>query len=131
MRERFVDPGAVKLVGFTTHRGRVAAASDWDEPVEHKAVRPSLPGSIERVLHDSGGDFVVPSTGLPDGPLLERAIGVVYRPETERASHYFHAHVARQFDLLIHFDETRAVTPLDPADAWVSHEEPETYPTGM
>jgi len=59
---------------------------------------------------------------------LERAIGVVYRPQTERQSHYFRARVADQFDAVIHIDETRAVEPLERTGRWERGEAPETYP---
>lgn len=136
MRER--HGRSAFLLGFTTHDGHVAAASDWDGPLERKAVRPSLPGSIERLLHDSAlGDFVLPLRGRePLGqalaePLLERAIGVIYRPETELLSHYFKARVPAQFDALLHIDRTRAVRPLDPSALWHHSTEPETYPSGL
>jgi erythromycin esterase-like protein len=109
------------IVGFGTDRGTVAAATDWGGPMEVKSVRPSHPESYERVCHDSG----VPAFALhlrePDRPelrdelerpRLERAIGVIYRPETELQSHYFQASLPRQFDEYIWFDETRAVTPV-------------------
>jgi erythromycin esterase-like protein len=136
VRERLGDDAF--LVGFTTHAGTVTAASDWDAEAEHKRVRPSLPGSVERLLHDTGiGRFVLPLRG--DGAhvqvlgetLLERAIGVIYRPETERQSHYFDAEPARQFDALVHLDETHAVRPLDRHAAWhAAADAPETYPFG-
>jgi protein-L-isoaspartate(D-aspartate) O-methyltransferase len=121
------------LVGFGTDHGTVAAASNWDMPMEIKRVRPSHERSYERVCHDSA----VPSFMLPlrTGNIairrelmaerLERAIGVIYRPETELQSHYFHAILPRQFDEWIWFDETRAVEPLP-----VREREgmPETYP---
>jgi erythromycin esterase-like protein len=99
-------------------------------------VRPSLPGSYEAVFHATGlkqfllmlGDAA--PAGLEE-PRLERAIGVIYRPETERASHYFHARLPRQFDMVIHFDETRAVEPLERAAPPVLDELPETYPAGV
>jgi erythromycin esterase-like protein len=99
-------------------------------------VRPSLRGSYERVFHDLGlPAFVVPlsSPALASAltaPRLERAIGVIYRPETERASHYFAARLPQQFDLVVHVDRTRAVEPLE---RWGRHEIdlPETYPTGV
>jgi protein-L-isoaspartate(D-aspartate) O-methyltransferase len=125
----------VYAVGFGTDHGTVAAASNWDEPMEIKEVRPSHERSYERVCHDSG----VPQFLLalrPEGdvrtalvePRLERAIGVIYRPETELASHYFAAHLPLQFDEYIWFDETEAVRPL------ATHEVaglPETYPFGL
>lgn len=136
VRERWGDDGGVRLVGFTTHTGTVTAASDWDEPAELKTVRPSLEDSVERLLHDSGHPMfllalegaIAPALGVPR---LERAIGVIYRPETERWSHYFYTSLSEQFDCVIHIDETRAVTPLDSSTAWVSREEPETFPSGM
>jgi protein-L-isoaspartate(D-aspartate) O-methyltransferase len=128
------------IVGFATDHGTVAAASDWDEPVETMRVRPAHPESYERVLHDTGAAaFTLPlrtssRRALRDElaqPRLERAIGVVYRPETELVSHYFQASIVDQFDELIWFDETRAVRPLPaephPRDA----EPPDTYPFGV
>jgi erythromycin esterase-like protein len=124
------------LLGFTTHAGRVAAASDWDEPVEHKAERPAREDSIEHLLHASGlRDFFLPLAGEVarglEPPRLERAIGVIYRPDTERMSHYFRAALARQFDGVIHLDRTRAVTPLDPSTLRQQEGEPQLAPTGM
>jgi erythromycin esterase-like protein len=124
------------LVGMTTHDGEVTAAHEWEEPAALRAVRPSLPGSYERLFHDTGlGSFMLPLS-TPDlaralaGPRLERAIGVLYRPETERASHYFTARLPEQFDLLVHIDRTRALEPLE---KWARHDVdlPETYPTGV
>lgn len=127
------------LVGFSTHHGSVTAASDWGAPAERKRVRPSLPDSYERVMHASGVPrFLLPLRG--DGahvralaePRIERAIGVVYRPETERQSHYFFATLPEQFDALIHVDTTRAVEPLERGSAWLDTQElPETYPAGV
>ncbi|MDQ4129592.1 MAG: erythromycin esterase family protein [Actinomycetota bacterium] len=107
-------------IGLTTYAGEVTAASDWDGPAERKTVRPGLAGSYEDVLHEAG--LVRFWLDLRDetlgdglgGPRLERAIGVIYRPETERLSHYFEARLADQFDALIHCDVTRALEPLDP-----------------
>lgn len=126
------------LVGFGTHTGTVAAASDWDAPMEVKAVRPALAGSYERLFHQTGLErFILPlrqpgSQRVAEGlasPRLERAIGVIYRPETERQSHYFDAVLPRQFDEYIWFDQTRAVTPLE-TKAVVAGV-PETYPFGV
>ena len=119
------------LVGFTTYSGTVTAASDWGGPAERKRVRRALPGSWEELLHEAGTSrFLLDPSGLK-GRRLERAIGVVYRPETERISHYFHARIADQFDAIIHIDETSAVEPLEISSEWERGELPETYPTGV
>ncbi len=133
LRERY--PGKVLAVGFTTHAGEVTAARDWDSPSDTRDVVPSLPKSVERLLHDTGLerfylDLAPGEVRRPlREPLLERAIGVIYRPETERASHYFRARVAEQFDAVIHLDETTAVRPLDSITITDEQEIPETYPT--
>ena len=135
-RERY-DRDAV-LVGFTTYAGTVTAAHDWDEPPEVMRVRPALDESVESWLHGPGlGDFFLPIRGeravgrALGARMLERAIGVIYRPRTERASHYFVTRVAAQFDALIHLDETSALEPLDPFDSWNPVGIPETYPSGI
>jgi erythromycin esterase-like protein len=136
MRERHGDKAF--LLGFTTHTGTVAAASEWDSPAELKKVRPSMENSYERLFHEVGEErFLLPIRGNRavaqqlSQRRLERAIGVIYLPERERYSHYFYADLAKQFDAVIHFDETRAVKPLD-RSALTSHEElPETYPFGF
>jgi erythromycin esterase-like protein len=125
-----------RLIGFTTHAGTVTAASDWDEPSERKRVRPSLPGSCERLFHDVGIERFFLALGEPKtrealaAPRLERAIGVIYRPDTERLSHYFRSRVADQFDIVFHVDRTQAVAPLEP---WSVDEVdlPETYPSAL
>jgi erythromycin esterase-like protein len=123
------------LVGFTTDHGTVTAASEWGGPAERKRVRPALPDSYEALFHEAGLEsFTLPlSRGdrLFDEPHLERAIGVVYKPRTERASHWFHARLAQQFDAVIHFDRTRAVEPLERTVLWDEGEPPETFPTGL
>ena len=134
VREKYGDDAC--LIGFTTHTGTVTAARDWGEPVERRRVVPSLAGSYERLFHDAGiARFFIPlqeeparSALLPSR--LERAIGVIYRPETERASHYFRTRLPEQFDLIIHVDTTNALTPLE---RWAREEldAPETYPTGV
>lgn len=135
VRER--RPDDCFLLGFTTYAGTVTAASSWDAPAERKRVRPALPESFEALLHEVGEPrFLV---DLMDGeaiealrnPHLERAIGVIYRPETERMSHYFDARIAGQFDALVHIDETRAVEPLERTAGWELDEPPETYPTAL
>jgi erythromycin esterase-like protein len=126
------------LVGFTTHTGTVTAATEWDGPAHRRHVRPALPGSYEKVFHDTGiPRFLLPLRTDPAlaaaalAPRLERAIGVLYVPETERRSHYFHARLSEQFDFVLHFDETRAVEPLERTALWESGEVAETYPTGL
>jgi erythromycin esterase-like protein len=135
-RERYGSDAV--LVGFTTYTGTVTAASDWDAPEEFKRVRPGMPGSWEEMFHQVGiPNFLLPMRGREGLDALrerrlERAIGVIYRPETERLSHYFDARIAEQFDAVIHIDRTNALEPLDPAEGWREGEEaPETYPSGM
>ncbi len=126
------------LIGFTTYEGTVTAASSWGSHPERKRVRPGILGSYEALFHATGlHHFVLDLRGLYEaaGALrearLERAIGVIYRPESERLSHYFEARLPEQFDAIIHHDLTRAVTPLQPGALWHSGEPPETYPTGL
>ncbi len=135
LRERF--PGKTSLVGYTTSHGTVAAASDWGDPVELKRVRPALPDSYEHLFHEAGvARFLLPlredavRRALMK-PRLERAIGVIYRPETERQSHYFHASLASQFDAVVHVDHTTALRPLEITSEWTSPDVPETFPTGV
>jgi erythromycin esterase-like protein/adenine/guanine phosphoribosyltransferase-like PRPP-binding protein len=135
VRQRF---GAQAVsVGFTTHHGTVTAASEWDGLPERKQVRPSIAGSYERIFHDTGiPRFLLRLRDAPlahalAGPHLERAIGVLYIPQTERQSHYFYAKLAEQFDFVIHIDETRAVEPLERAAGWEAGEVAETYPSGL
>jgi erythromycin esterase-like protein len=122
------------LVGFTTHHGTVTAASNWDEPAERKRVRPALSGSYEALFHAlQTARFLLTwrdddaIAGLR-GPRLERAIGVIYSPETQLQSHYFQARLTDQFDAVLHFDETRAVEPLETTAEWEAGEVPETFP---
>ena len=136
LRERYGD-NAVNI-GFTTYSGSVTAASDWDEPGQRRRVRIGMPGSYERLMHDVGlPAFLLRfdrNSELIDQlrqPRMERAIGVVYRPESERASHYFLASLPNQFNALLHFDETQALEPLDLIEHWQIDEEPETFPFGV
>jgi erythromycin esterase-like protein len=131
-------PGESVLVGFTTSRGTVTASSDWGGAAERKRVRPAVSGSFEGLFHETGmARFLLclrDEGALKDAlrePLLERAIGVIYRPESERLSHYFHARLSDQFDVVIHFDETRAVEPLERTSMWEKGEAPETFPSGV
>jgi erythromycin esterase-like protein len=133
VRERFGSKAV--LIGFSTHHGTVTAASDWGEPAERKNVRPALRGSYEELFHEvEAPRFSIhlreaaKSAHVLREPRLERAIGVIYRPETERLSHYFQARLADQFDAIIHIDETRAVEPLEQTSVWDKGELPETYP---
>ena len=136
VRERYGSDAT--LVGFTTHSGTVTAASGWDSPAERKHVRPAVAGSYEAIFHGTG----IPSFFLQLGrreeatsalrdPRLERAIGVIYLPQSERASHYFHAQLPDQFDAILHYDETRAVEPLERTAGWEAGEVFETYPTAL
>jgi len=135
-RERHPDETA--LIGFSTYTGTVTAAFNWDQPAERKRVRPGLRGSYEALFHATG----LPAFILPLGELgevagglrearLQRAIGVIYRPQTERQSHYFRTELPRQFDVMIHIDETRALEPLERTPVWEQGELPETYPSGL
>ena len=121
-------------IGFTTYSGEVTAAADWGDPCGRRQVRPALPGSYERAFHELEiPRFLLVTSeakGVLEEPMLERAIGVIYRPESERTSHYFKAWLTRQFDAVLHFDETHALTPLETTALWDSGEPPETYPTG-
>jgi erythromycin esterase-like protein/predicted phosphoribosyltransferase len=129
VRERHGDEAL--LVGFTTYEGTVTAASDWGGPAERKRVRRALPGSWEELFHERGLDRFWLDPGELRGRRLERAIGVVYRPETERVSHYFHTRLADQFDAVIHLDETHALEPLERNSEWEAGELPDTYPWGV
>jgi erythromycin esterase-like protein len=131
VRERFGKDAI--LLGFTSYTGTVTAASDWEGPAERKLVRPALPGSYEALFHDVGKDFLLllRNSAWLAGAMkerLERAIGVIYLPETERISHYFPARLGEQFDAVIHLDETRALEPLERTSQWEMGEFPETYP---
>ena len=140
VRQRY--PNETALVGFTTYEGTVIAADDWDDPARRHRVRPGLPGSWEELFHDAD----LPRFWLTSADMkrvigesverLQRAIGVVYRPDTERRSHYLHARLADEFDLVLHVDATRGVDPIDPLMSAepapeLEGELPETYPTGM
>jgi len=136
VRERW-GHGAL-LVGFSTYAGTVTAASDWDQPAERKIVRPALEGSYEALFHELGlRNFFLGLRGNNEAilglrqPRLERAIGVIYRPETERMSHYFRARLPHQFDAILHYDVTRAVEPLERTGLWERGELPETYPSTL
>jgi len=136
VRERY-GPEAV-LVGFTTYTGTVTAASEWDGPAERKRVRPALEDSYEASFHYADmPKFLLPVRD-PDSasialrePKLERAIGVIYLPQTERQSHDFEARLSIQFDAVIHLDETSALQPLERHALWETGEPPGTFPTGV
>ncbi len=134
VRQRY---GATALgIGFSTYTGTVTAAHDWDQPARQRYVRPGLPGSWEALLHETGQGnvvFDIPKSGVLADELreqrLQRAIGVIYRPETERFSHYFEVRLPDQFDALIHLDVTSALHPLDKDPGWeTSGELPDTFP---
>jgi erythromycin esterase-like protein len=134
-RQRYGDDCA--LIGFSSYDGRVTAASNWGEAPQRKVVRPALSGSSEELFHAVGSErFWLPTAERATRaalcePRLQRAIGVIYRPETERHSHYFYARLADQFDALIHLDRTHALEPLERNARWDRGEPPETYPSGF
>ena len=125
-------------IGFTTYDGTVTAASDWDAPAERKNVRPAHPDSYEALFHEVDvPNFFLALSNDADvvaalrNERLERAIGVIYRPETELISHYFHARLPDQFDAILHYDHTRAVEPLERTAEWEVGEVEETFPSGL
>jgi erythromycin esterase-like protein len=136
VRQKY-DRDAV-LIGLTTYTGTVTAASNWGAPAERKRVRPALPDSYEALFHNTGMSRFLLNlrsdskmvTGLRE-PRLERAIGVIYRPDTERMSHYFDARLSDQFDAVLHLDETRALEPLERTVHWETGDLPETYPSAL
>jgi erythromycin esterase-like protein len=136
VRERYGSEAV--LVGFTTYTGTVTAASDWGSTPERKRMRPGLEGSYEALFHGVGEErflLTLRDAGrvseILRRPKLERAIGVIYVPQTERVSHYFQARLADQFDAVIHIDETTALEPLERNQHWEMGEPPETYPSGL
>jgi erythromycin esterase-like protein len=151
VRQRW--PGESFIVGLTTTRGTVTAAADWGGPMLRRQVLPAGNGTFEQALSSWGVAVFWTLTGTPldgrtgyaaasgqQGPslvirpgdvLLERAIGVIYRPETEHVSHWFAADLHAQFDAVIHIDRTSALEPLDRTVRWDRGEPPETYPTGL
>lgn len=137
VKESF-GPDAI-CVGFTTYSGTVSAASAWGAQVERKFVRPALDESIESFFHESAvkAFTIIPSEhpeiyDLLSEAYLQRAIGVIYLPASERQSHYFYTQLNHQFDAIIHFDHTNAVVPLDKNTKWEQGEDvPETFPFGV
>jgi erythromycin esterase-like protein len=133
VRER--HPADCLLCGFTSFGGTVTAADDWGGPAQRKRVRPALQGSVEELFHKVGEEsFAVlfntaeQAASALSSARLHRAIGVIYRPQTERESHYIQARLADQYDAVIHFDDTRAVEPLERTANWEAGEPPETFP---
>ena len=147
MRER--HPDNTFIVGFSTYQGEVFAADDWDSPGIRKAVRPGLPDSHEALLHQVSQQAGVekfwinlqaqqqkekPDAALLSKERLERYIGVIYAPATERWSHYLKTRLDQQYDALIYIDKTKALNPLDRqsvTEPEVEEDLPETYPTGQ
>ena len=125
-------------MGFTTYTGTVTAASEWDGPRERKQRASGAAGKL-RTAVPRGRRAAIPAAAAHRlelasalaAPRLERAIGVLYLPETERASHYFHARLPAQFDFVLHVDETRAVEPLERNALWEAGEVAETFPSGL
>jgi erythromycin esterase-like protein len=133
VRER--HPGDCILCAFTSFGGTVTAADDWGGPAQRKRVRPALPGSVEELFHEVGEEsFAVlfrtaeQAASALSSARLHRAIGVIYRPQTERESHYIRTRVSEQYDAVIHFEDTRAVEPLERTGNWEAGEPPETFP---
>jgi erythromycin esterase-like protein len=136
VRKRFAKQAF--SIGFSTFSGSVTAASEWDGVAERKRVRPSLPDSYEATFHELDIPRVLFAFRDQQHPLdtfrrgyLQRAIGVIYKPETERLSHYFRAILPDQFDAMLHIDQTRAVEPLETTPEWHTGEAGETFPTGL
>jgi erythromycin esterase-like protein len=130
--------GTMMNIGFSTYSGTVTAASNWGAAAERKQVRPGMAGSYEALFHEAGVpafwlNLRAPTRALRllREPRLQRAIGVIYRPDTERWSHYFRTTLPEQFDAIIHLDETRALEPLERNSEWDSGELPETYPSAL
>jgi erythromycin esterase-like protein len=136
VREKFGREN-VRLIGFTTFEGTVTATSNWDEPAQLKKVNRGMENSCEKLFHKTGIENFFLNLqdeeikNVLNAPLLERAVGVIYRPESERVSHYFYARLPEQFDGIIHFDKTRAVEPLDKVASWTHEDAPETFPEGI
>jgi erythromycin esterase-like protein len=131
-------PDETVLIGFTTTHGTVTAASSWNGDAERKQLRPALSSSYEALFHHTAVprfvlllDDLGEAAGALHEPRLERSIGVVYRPDTERASHYYAVRLTDQLDAVVHIDETRAVEPLERGAMWERGEVPVTYPTGL
>ena len=136
VRESYAE--ASRLIGFTTYTGTVTAATEWGGVAERKVVSPALNGSVEELFHEVAEPAFLVSAAISraaadplDAVRLGRAIGVIYRPDTERQSHYYHVRPGDQFDALIHIDRTTALQPLELTSVWVAGENPETYPTGL
>ncbi|KAI1206131.1 putative erythromycin esterase [Annulohypoxylon truncatum] len=129
-REAF--PGQVSVIGCGTHAGTVAAAHEWDEPMRVMDVVPSRPDSYERALHDTGlPSFLVDMRRLETPPMLQRFIGVIYRPATERYSHYIETILSEQYDAFVWFDRTTAVHAFETAQPKEAISKGETYPFGV
>jgi len=136
-RQRFGSE--VVLIGFSTYHGTVTAASDWGEPAQRMVVRPGLEHSYESLFHELNyPGFLLRNSDLSqelrqelNEPRLQRAIGVVYRPESERRSHYYYSSLPEQYDALLHIDRTRALEPLEARSAPTELDVAETFPSGL
>ncbi|WP_027481019.1 erythromycin esterase family protein [Deinococcus pimensis] len=134
-RER--HPDETFLIGQLTHHGEVTAADDWGDPARRRRVRPGLRGSHEELLHGVGLPAFWLDLRHEDTPevlreeRLQRFIGVIYAPRTERWSHYSHARLTEQYDAVLYFDGTNAVVPLDPTSGWTEGEPLDTSPSGL
>ncbi|GEM49256.1 erythromycin esterase family protein [Deinococcus cellulosilyticus] len=136
VRER--HPEDTFIIGLSTHHGEVTAADDWGQPAKRKTVRPALQNSVEDLLHEVGvQDFWLDlradrnTLSALQESRLQRFIGVIYRPQTERWSHYYLTRPSDQYDALLYFDRTSALVPLDRTSGWEAGELPDTYPSGQ
>jgi erythromycin esterase-like protein len=126
------------LVGFTTYDGTVSAATNWGGDVRRKNMLPALHGSYEDLFRHVGDSFYLNLRDLPQiireelkKSFLQRAIGVIYMPQTERVSHYYFSDITSQFDAIIHFTTTNALVPLEQTSSWIIGEIPQTYGSGL
>lgn len=127
------------IIGFSTNKGTVTAADEWDEPERYKTINPALTDSYEALFHKVGYDFILDLNKsstlkkLLALPKLQRFIGVIYAKDTERWSHYYHCNITKQYDFVIHIDKSNALHPLEPSSHWHvnAKEVLETYPSGL
>ncbi|GGK75912.1 hypothetical protein Sme01_51620 [Sphaerisporangium melleum] len=135
VREEHGD--ACRIIGMTTYTGAVTAAGEWGGEPRRTWLRPALSDSVEELFHEVGEKrFLVWFAAAPRSSDVlrsarpQRMIPAVYRPRSERGRHYFRARLRDEFDAVLHFDETRAVEPLDGAGEWELGPLPRDFPSG-